>query len=83
MSLYYSPGCPFCKMVIKIISTLNITIELRNIDENLEYRNELVSVRGRATVPVLHITTPNGNERWMSESRDIINYLEKMYGNKD
>jgi glutaredoxin 2 len=68
-------------MVIKIINQLNVNIELRNIDENMKYRNELVSERGRATVPVLNIATPKGDERWMPESRDIIKYLEKMYNN--
>ena len=72
LALYYSPSCPYCKIVINMTSQLNVNIELRNIDENMEYRKELVSVRGRATVPVLHIATPNGDERWMPESRDII-----------
>jgi len=35
--------------------------------------------RDRATVPVLHITSPDGDKRWMPESSDITNYLKKTY----
>ena len=40
------------------------------------YADELIESRGRATVPVLRITSPNGEERWMPESPDIVRYLE-------
>lgn len=79
LALYYSPTCPFCRMVLNTINQLNISIELRNTDENIECHNELVTERNRATVPVLRITSPDGNERWMPESRDIISYLERTY----
>jgi hypothetical protein len=29
--------------------------------------------------PVLRITSPDGSERWMPESRDIVRYLEQTY----
>ena len=79
LSLYYSPTCPFCRRVMNTINQLDIDVEHRNIGENIEYRNELVEVRNRATVPVLQITSPNGGKRWMPESLDIIRYLEKTY----
>ena len=66
-------------MVMQTTSQLGIEVELRNIDEDTDYRDELVAARHRATVPVLHITSPNGDKRWMPESRDIISYLEKTY----
>ena len=34
---------------------------------------------GRATVPVLWIQSPDGCVRWLPESLDIIQYLEKNY----
>ena len=43
------------------------------------YADELIEARGRATVPVLRITSPGGEERWMPESRDIVHYLEKTF----
>ena len=63
-------------MVKSGIEDLGVDVELRNIFQNPEYRDELVAARGRATVPVLRITSPNGEERWMPESREILRYLE-------
>ncbi len=79
LALYYSPTCPFCQRVMQTTNQLGIEVEMRNIDEDTDYRNELLAVRDRATVPVLNITSPKGDKRWMPESRDIISYLEKTY----
>ena len=79
LALYYSPTCPFCQRVMQTTNQLGIDVEIRNIDEKTDYRDELLAVRDRATVPVMQITSPNGDKRWMPESRDIINYLEKTY----
>ena len=79
LALYYSPTCPFCQRVMQTTNQLGIDVEMRNIDEKTDYRDELLAVRDRATVPVMQITSPNGDKRWMPESRDIINYLEKTY----
>ena len=51
-----------------------------HIFEDTQYRDELIEARERATVPELRITSPNGEERWMPESRDIVRYLEKTVG---
>ncbi len=79
LALYYTPTCPFCTLVRQTINQMGIEVELRNINEDNDYLNELVAMRDRATVPVLRITSPNRDERWMPESRDIISYLEKTY----
>ena len=78
--LYHFNGCPFCSMVRANIERLGVDVELRDIFEDSESRDELIEARGRATVPVLRITSPNGEERWVPESRDIVGYLEKMGG---
>jgi glutaredoxin len=75
--LYHANSCPFCRMVRANIERLGIDVELREIFEDEQYRDELIEARGRATVPVLRINSPNGDERWMPESRDIVAYLEK------
>lgn len=80
LALYHFSGCPFCSMVRANIERLGINVELRDIFASAEYRDELIEARGRATVPVLRITSPNGEERWMPESRDIVSYLEKTVG---
>lgn len=80
LALYQFSGCPFCSMVRANIERLGVDVELRDIFENAQYRDELIEARGRATVPVLRINSPNGEERWMPESRDIVGYLEKTFG---
>ncbi len=79
LALYHFNGCPFCSMVRSAIDRLGINVELRDIFENPQYRDDLIKARERATVPVLLITSPDGEERWMPESRDIVHYLETTF----
>jgi len=79
LALYYFDGCPFCNMVRSAIDQLGIDVELRNIFVESQHRDDLIEARGRATVPVLRITSPDGEERWMPESRDIVGYLQQTY----
>ena len=76
LALYHSRSCPFCALVTSVIDRLGLDVELREIFEEPRYREQLVDARGRATVPVLRITSPDGEERWMPESHDIVRYLE-------
>jgi glutaredoxin len=79
LALYKYDGCPFCAMVRSAIDCLGVDVELRDIFENSQYRDDLIAARQRATVPVLRITTQDGDDRWMPESRDIVRYLETTY----
>ena len=80
LALYHLETCPFCIMVRSVIDKLGIDVELRSITQDPEHYDDLVDARGRATVPVLRVTAPDGEDRWMPESRDIITYLENTYG---
>ena len=80
LALYYFDGCPFCVRVLRAIDVLGKDVELRNIYEEPSYLQELRDARGRTTVPVLRITSPDGEERWMPESSDIVRYLQASYG---
>jgi glutaredoxin 2 len=66
--------------VLRAIDTLRLDVELRNIYEDRKYLDQLRAVRGRTTVPVLRITSADGEERWMPESADIVRYLQATYG---
>jgi glutaredoxin len=79
LALYHFDGCPYCAIASAAIDRLGVDLELRDIFADQKYRDELVAARGRATVPVLRITSPDGEERWMPESRDIVRYLETTY----
>lgn len=80
LALYYFDSCPFCRYARAGIERLGVDVELRDIMQNPEFRDELIAARGRATVPVLRIASPGGEEHWMPESRDIVRYLEKSFG---
>lgn len=80
LALYYLATCPFCQRVMKTIARLGLDVEMRDIRGDSDLREELIQARGRATVPVLWIQSPDGSVRWMPESRDIMHYLESMYG---
>jgi glutaredoxin len=80
LALYHFNGCPYCSRVRSEIDRLGIEVELRDVFQDAQHRDDLVDVRGRATVPVLRITSSDGEDRWMPESRDIVSYLHKTYG---
>ena len=80
LSLYYFDGCPFCTRVRRAIDAMGLDVELRDIYEEQSHLEELRSARGRTTVPVLRITSADGEERWMPESADIVRYLQASYG---
>jgi glutaredoxin len=80
LALYKYDGCPYCAMVRSAIDRLGIDVELRDIFENSQHRDDLIEARQRATVPVLRITSADSEDRWMPESRDIMRYLETTYG---
>ena len=80
LTLYHYRGCPFCHRVWDAADRLGVHLEERNTIENPEYRQELYSVMGRGTVPVLHIEHPDGRIEWLPESRDIVRFLETHFG---
>lgn len=80
LALYHFNGCPYCSLATATIDQMGIDVELRDIFADQKLLDELIKARGRATVPVLRITSPDGEERWMPESRDIVRYLETTYG---
>jgi glutathione S-transferase len=66
--------------ITRAIDAMGLDVELRDIYEEQSHLEELRSARGRTTVPVLRITGPDGDERWMPESADIVRYLQASYG---
>lgn len=77
-SIYGYPQCPFCSRVLRAVDSLGIEIEFRNTLDTPDYLEELIGATGRTTVPVLRIESDEGEVRWMPESADIIEYLERL-----
>lgn len=80
LALYHFDGCGYCSRVRRAIEELGIDVELRNIFDNPDHMDSLSAARGRRTVPVLRITSPDGEDRWLPESTEIIRYLRETYG---
>ncbi len=78
VSLCQFHGCPFCVKVRRALHRLNVTIELRDVQNNELFRKELLEGGGRVKVPCLRIEK-KGNIEWLYESNDIIKYLENMF----
>ncbi len=74
-ALYYFPSCPFCQLVLSELPQIKHEVALRNIMENIDYRNELMAGGGKTQVPCLRISD-GASEQWMYESRDIVEYLK-------
>lgn len=79
LALYTMSFCPFSWRVSRAIKRLGLDVEMRDVLMHPGLRGELVQATGRTTVPVLWIQSADGEVRWMPESADIIDYLEKNY----
>lgn len=80
LSLYQFFACPFCVKTRRAIHALNINIEARDINKETKYRQDLLLNGGKIAVPCLRIEEGN-SVRWMYESNDIINFLQKKVTN--
>ncbi|MBA6291904.1 glutaredoxin [Colwellia sp. MB3u-70] len=78
LSLYQLPACPFCVKTRRAMKRLGLNIELRNINQHEQYREELIREGGKRTVPCLKIINADQSITWMYESGEIIDYLEKF-----
>ena len=77
LALYVTPMCGYCHYVMSIIQQLGLDVEIHNIMADRNSLEALYTARGRTTVPVLRITG-NSEDRWLPESRDIVEYLQGL-----
>ena len=77
--LYVRDKCGYCEIVKEVIADLGISIKFCNISNSNKYREQLEANCGRATVPVLHYSSADGKDCWLSESDAIIRYLLQTY----
>jgi len=78
LSLYQLPSCPFCVKVRRTIKREGLKIELRNINQANDYREELIREGGKRTVPCLRIEKPDGEIQWLYESKDVAAHLQQL-----
>ena len=78
LSLYQLPSCPFCVKVRRTMKREGLNIELRNINQENDYREELIREGGKRSVPCLRIEKTDGEVQWLYESSDIVTYLQQL-----
>lgn len=78
LSLYQLPACPFCVKVRRAMKRNGFNIELKNINQQANYQDELIKFGGKRKVPCLRIANEDGSDTWMYESSDIVNYLAQF-----
>lgn len=72
LKLYVGTFCPFCKKVESYMNEAKVTdVEIINVDEDKNAREELIEKGGKRQVPALSI-----DGKIMYESDDIIEYLK-------
>ena len=79
MALYQFQQCPFCVKTRRQIRRLALNIETRDAQHNPEHREELLQGGGQIKVPCLKIVDENGNDSWMYESNEILEYLQDRF----
>ena len=77
--LYQFKTCPFCIKVKRHNKRLSLNIETRDAQHNPIYREELLQGGGQLKVPCLKIIDEKGNDKWMYESDDIVQYLQNRF----
>jgi glutaredoxin len=77
--LYQFRTCPFCIMVRRAVKRLSLNMEMRDAQHNMTHREELLQGGGLVKVPCLKITGPDGEVRWLYESKDIIDHLQQQF----
>ena len=77
--LYQFKTCPFCIKVKRNNKRLSLKIETREAQHNPVHREELLQGGGQIKVPCLKISDEKGNDSWLYESNDILQYLQERF----
>ncbi len=78
LSLYQLPSCPFCVKVRRTMKREGLNVELRNINKNNSFSEELTNGGGKRKVPCLRIEKENGEVQWLYESGDVVAHLQQL-----
>lgn len=78
LELYRLRGCPYCEKVERKLDALDLEYRTHNVLPFRFLRFEVRSVSGQSGVPVL--VDPENDITGLSESDDIVEYLERTYG---
>ena len=79
LCLYVTTYCPYCHKVRARLDAAGIPYEVRNVQENSVWREDVLALGGKMQVPFLLDTERNVS---LYESDDIIAYADEHYAPK-
>lgn len=79
LALYHFTTCPYCYFVRRTLRRLAVSVDLRDVHRDATHHQALMYGGGIDQVPCLRIRQPDGAERWLYESRDIVAYLKSRF----
>jgi glutathione S-transferase len=77
ITLYRLQACPFCERVVRVLDELGLAYRSRFVEPMHSRRNAVKRLTGARTVPAI-VDEETGVT--MSESANIVDYLESTYG---
>lgn len=77
ITVYRLQACPFCERVVRVLNDLGLPYRSRFVEAPHSRRNAVKRLTGARTVPAI-VDEQTGVT--MSESANIVEYLEKTYG---
>jgi glutathione S-transferase len=80
ITLYRLQSCPYCERVVRVLNDLDLEYRSRFVEARHSRRDAVKRLTGSRTVPAI-VDKRTGVT--MSESANIVKYLEKTYGERD
>jgi glutathione S-transferase len=77
ITLYRLQACPFCERVVRKLEDYDLEYQSRFVEPIHSRRNAVARLTNKRTVPAL-VDRETGVT--MSESANIVDYLERTYG---
>jgi len=80
VTLYRLQACPFCERVVRVLQELDVPYRSRFVEARHSRRDVVKRLTGARTVPAI---VDESTGVTMSESANIVEYLEATYGEGD
>ena len=77
ITVYRLQGCPYCERVVRKLQDLDLDYRSRFVEAMHSERNVVKRESGKRTVPAI---VDDDTGVTMSESANIVDYLEATYG---
>jgi glutathione S-transferase len=80
ITLYRLQACPFCERVVRKLQDYGLAYQSRFVEPNHSERNVVKRISGKRTVPAI---VDKNTGVTMSESANIVSYLDRTYGGEN